>query len=229
MSTAERARVESLRGAESKAATLFEEALRRGFVVAGVTEQDVSDRIRDLADEMYRIRRFWHKRIVRAGRNTMAPYRENPPNLTIAANDIVFIDFGPVFQEWEADFGRTYVLGDDPVRHRLAADLARLWDGGRERFCEQPDITGEQLYRHVLGRIAEAGWEHPETHTGHLVGEFPHERIDGEQRASYITEGNSAPLRRTAPSGQACHWILEIHIVNPARGFGGFHEQLLDI
>jgi hypothetical protein len=129
----------------------------------------------------------------------MAPYRENPPNLTIAADDIVFVDFGPVLEEWEADFGRTYVLGDDPFRHRLAADLPRLWDAGRDRFREQPDITGEQLYRSVLDRIADAGWEHPETHTGHLVGEFPHERIDGEQRASYITDGNTAPLQRPAP------------------------------
>jgi Xaa-Pro dipeptidase len=57
-STAERARIEALRDAESKAAALFEEAVRRGLVAAGVTEQDLSDRIRDLADEMYGIRRF---------------------------------------------------------------------------------------------------------------------------------------------------------------------------
>jgi len=48
---------------------------------------------------------------VRAGRNTLAPYDENPPDLTVAEDDIVFLDLGPVFEELEADFGRTYVVG----------------------------------------------------------------------------------------------------------------------
>jgi Xaa-Pro aminopeptidase len=74
---------------------------------------------------MFGIRRYWHKRIIRAGPNTLQPYRENPPDRVIGADDIVFADFGPIFEEWEADFGRTFVLGDDPVKHRLAADQGR--------------------------------------------------------------------------------------------------------
>ncbi|MBN9794384.1 MULTISPECIES: M24 family metallopeptidase [unclassified Pseudonocardia] len=229
MATEEHARVAALRDAEAKASTLFDEVVDRGLIVPGVTEHALSGQVRELASELFGIRRFWHKRIVRAGPNTVHPYRETPPDLTLATDDIVFLDFGPIFDEWEADFGRTYVLGDDPARHRLAADLPRLWDAGRRHFHERPDITGEELYHHVLGLIAEAGWEHPETHAGHLVGEFPHERIDGEERGSYITAGNRAPLRRVSPSGKTCHWILEIHIVDPGRGFGGFYEQLLDI
>ena len=61
--------------------------------------------------QMYGISRYWHKRIVRAGRNTLAPYDENPPDLTVGEDDIVFLDLGPVFEEWEADFGRTFVVG----------------------------------------------------------------------------------------------------------------------
>jgi hypothetical protein len=26
-----------------------------------------------------------------------------------------------------------------------------------------------------------------------------------------------------------CHWILEIHLVDSERRYGGFHEELLDI
>ena len=37
-------------------------------------------------------------------------------------------DFGPIFEEFEADLGRTYVLGADPVKHRLAADLPVIFD-----------------------------------------------------------------------------------------------------
>ena len=52
------------------------------------------------------VSRHWHKRIVRAGPNTLEPYKQNPPDREITADDIVFLDFGPIFEEWEADFGR---------------------------------------------------------------------------------------------------------------------------
>jgi Xaa-Pro dipeptidase len=45
----------------------------------------------------------------------------------------------------------------------------------------------------------------------------------------YITSGNDLPMRRLDASGKPCHWILEVHLVDRERGFGGFYEQLLDI
>jgi hypothetical protein len=36
-------------------------------------------------------------------------------------------------------------------------------------------------------------------------------------------------MRRQDKAGRTCHWILEIHLVDLARGFGGFYEQLLDL
>jgi Xaa-Pro dipeptidase len=35
-------------------------------------------------------------------------------------DDIVFADFGPVFEGWEADFGRTWVIGVAVGRARVA-------------------------------------------------------------------------------------------------------------
>jgi Xaa-Pro aminopeptidase len=161
--------------------------------------------------------------------NTLQPYRENPPDRTIEADDIVFLDFGPIFAEWEADFGRTYVLGDDPVKHRLQADLPRVWAAGRAHFEAEPEITGAQLYAHVVGLAEAAGWAFGGAHSGHLVGEFPHETIDGEKIESYIAPGNTNPMRRTDRVGRQCHWILEVHLVDRERGIGGFFEQLLTL
>jgi Xaa-Pro aminopeptidase len=225
----EDARIESLRDAERKAQQLFDEVVARGLIVPGVGERQLSDQIRNLADEMFGTRRFWHKRIVRAGANTMSPYEDNPPDGVIGADDILFLDFGPIFAEWEADFGRTYVLGDDPAKHRLADDLPRIWELGRQHFASHPDITGAQLFSYVSGLIADAGWGHATEHAGHLVGEFPHERINGDELESYIAPENENPMRRTDPAGHDCHWILEVHLVDRDRGFGGFYEQLLDI
>jgi Xaa-Pro dipeptidase len=222
-------RIESLRDAERKAQALFDEVVARGLIVPGIGERHLSDQIRSLADEMFGTRRFWHKRIVRAGVNTMAPYDENPPDRVLDADDILFLDFGPIFADWEADFGRTYVLGDDPVKHRLAEDLPRIWEAGRARFAAHPDITGAQLFSHVTGLIGDAGWGHATGHAGHLVGEFPHVRINGDELESYIAPANDSPMRRTDAAGQDCHWILEVHLIDRQRGFGGFFEQLLDI
>jgi Xaa-Pro dipeptidase len=226
---AERTRIQSLHDAERKAHVLFDEVLARGMVMPGVGERQLSDQIRDLAGELFGTRRFWHKRIVRAGVNTLEPYAENPADRKLDADDILFFDFGPIFADFEADFGRTYVLGDDPAKHRLADDLPRIWESGRAHFEAHPDITGAQLFSYVLGLITDAGWGHPTKHAGHLIGEFPHERINGDELESYIAPANQNPMRRLDAAGNACHWILEVHLVDRERGFGGFYEQLLDI
>lgn len=226
---AEQERIAALLEAESKAVRLFEEVLARGLVVAGKGERELSDQIRALANEMFDVRRFWHKRIVRSGVNTLEPYRSNPPDRTLDADDIVFFDFGPLFDQWEADFGRTYVLGGDPVKHAIAADLPRIWDLAKVHFDTHADITGSQLFEHVLSLIADAGWGHGASHAGHLVGEFPHEKINGDDVDCYITFGNDRPMRRPDATGHRCHWILEVHLTDTTRGFGGFFEQLLDV
>ena len=165
--------------AQAKAVALFDEVVARGIIAAGQGEQAASDQIRDLANEMFGTTKHWHKRIVRSGPHTLFPYRENPPDRIIEADDIVFADFGPIFEEFEADLGRTYVLGEDPVKHRLAADLPVIFGAGRRYFASHPAITGAQLYAEV-GRLARAaGWSLGNVHAGHLVGEFPHETIDG--------------------------------------------------
>ncbi|MFG2208256.1 M24 family metallopeptidase [Streptomyces sp. NPDC048638] len=227
--TTETVRVERLLQAQANAEALFEEVVARDLVTPGQSEREVSDRIRDLANEMFGTTRHWHKRIVRSGPNTLMPYRENPPNRTIEADDIAFADFGPIFEEFEADFGRTYVLGDDPVKQRLRDDLPKIFVAGRKVFEADPDITGKQLYAQVEALAADAGWTLGGWHAGHLVGEFPHEKIDGADIESYIAPDNDTPLRRTDKTGRRCHWIQEIHLVDTERGFGGFYEQLLDL
>ncbi len=120
---------------------------------------------------MFGVSRYWHKRIVRAGPNTLQPYRQNPPDRVIGEDDIAFCDFGPIFE----------------------------------------------------------GWEYGGTIAGHLVGEFPHEKIAGDETGSYIAPGSREPMRRLDRTGRRCHWILEIHLVDRGRQIGGFHEELLDL
>ncbi|MCX4885323.1 M24 family metallopeptidase [Streptomyces sp. NBC_00847] len=229
MADDELTRAARLLDAQAKAERLFAEIEERGLVAPGEGERAVSDRIRDLANELFGTTRHWHKRIVRSGPNTLMPYRENPPDRAIGADDIVFADFGPIFEEYEADFGRTFVLGGDPDKGRLRDDLAKVFAAGKQYFSGEPEITGQQLYAEVERLAAECGWQLGGWHAGHLVGEFPHETIDGADTESYITPANDTPLRRTDKARRRCHWILEIHLIDREREFGGFYEELLTL
>jgi Xaa-Pro aminopeptidase len=239
--TDEDARARELIAAEEKAVALFDEVVRRGLVAPGKGEKQVSDEVRDLGAELFGTDKHWHKRVVRAGENTLQPYAENPPDRVIREDDIVFLDLGPIFAgdaakrsstddgAWEADVGRTFVLGDDPDKLRLRDDLDAVWAAGRAYFEAHPDVTGAELYAEVCRLAEERGWTFGGSHSGHLVGEFPHELMDGERLLSYITPANDRPMRTTDPSGRTAHWILEVHLVDRERGFGGFTEQLLTL
>lgn len=225
----EEVRVERLLDAQEKAAQLFDEIERRVMIRPGVGEQELSGAIHDLAAEMFGVTRHWHRRIVRAGENTLQPFRERPPDRVIADDDIVFVDLGPIFEEWEADFGRTFVLSDDPDKKALRDALPRVWQAGRDYFDGHPDVTGAELFDFVVGVTHAEGFEFGSSIAGHLVGEFPHRKIAGTGVEWYIMPGSDKPMRRTDPSGRRCHWILEIHLISRGRRFGGFYEQLLDL
>lgn len=219
--------VRRLLDAQRKAEHLFAETERRGFITPGQVESELTDRVYNLARELYGTRRHWHKRIVRSGSNTLLPYQEAPPDRVIAEDDILFFDFGPVFEMWEADFGRTYVLGDDPRKRKLRRDVEIGWHEGRNYFLSHPDMTGAQMYAFSAGLARRMGWEYGGPHCGHLIGRFPHERILGDEVCNYLHPGNSAHLHTPDGRGHPRHWIYEIHFVDRVCEIGGFFEQML--
>lgn len=229
MTTAEQQRVRELTAAQTKAEGLFREVEARRLIRPGLTESQLNEAIYVLAREMYGITKYWHKRIVRAGRNTLLPYDDNPPDLTIGEDDILFLDLGPVFEDWEADFGRTFVLGQDPVKHKLRADVAQAFTEGKRYFHGHPGITSQELFAHAQSLATRFGWEFGGPIAGHLIGQFPHERIPDDKVTLYVHPRSSLPMRSLDEHGQERHWILEIHFVDRARQIGGFFEELLTI
>jgi Xaa-Pro dipeptidase len=201
----------------------------QNLIRPGQTETDINDAIYALAEQTYGIRRYWDKRIVRAGRNSLAPYDENPPNLTVAEDDILFLDLGPVFEDWEADFGRTYVVGDDPLKRKLCRDIEDSFAKGKRYFHERPDIRCAELYEYACPLTRENGWEYGGPIAGHLIGVFPHEKISGDKVTLYVHPHNHDRMRTLDAEGRKRHWIFEIHFVDRARQIGGFYEELLTI
>jgi Xaa-Pro dipeptidase len=64
---------------------------------------------------------------------------------------------------------------------------------------------------------------------GHLIGQFPHERIPDDKISLYIHPRNHTPIRSQSSDGLMRHWILEIHFVDRKHQMGAFFEELLTI
>jgi hypothetical protein len=229
MTGPEETRATELWEAQIKAEKLFSEIDVRGLIRPGVRESELNEDIYALAKEMYGIETYWHKRIVRAGRNTLLPYAENPPDLMIEADEILFLDLGPVFEDWEADFGRTFVLGSDPLKHKLRRDVGEAFAQGKRYFEGNPDITSCELFRHAQSLAIQFGWEFGGPIAGHLIGQFPHEKIAGDKVTLYVHPDSNLLMRSPDEKGQKRHWILEIHFVDRVRQIGGFYEELLTV
>jgi Xaa-Pro dipeptidase len=225
----EEQRIQELLIAQTKAERLFHEIEQRGLVRPGITESRLNQDIYELAKEMYGITTYWHKRIVRAGKNTLAPYAENPPDLIIGEDDILFLDLGPVFENWEADFGRTFVIGSDPLKLKLRDDVGTAFMEGKRYFQENPDVTASELFAYVVSLAQKFSWEFGGSIAGHLIGQFPHEKISGDKVTLYVHPDSHVQMRSSNESGQRRHWILEIHFVDRARQIGGFFEELLTV
>jgi len=228
ISAEEQARAAYLLDAQTKAVQLFDQ-IEKDLIRPGVSEKELSKEIHELGAKTHNIRTHWHKRVIRSGPNTLFPYEENPPDRIIQDDDILFVDLGPVFEAWEADFGRTFVLGDDPAKKKLLGSLDPVWKAVKSRYQANPDMTGEELYDIACDVAKEHGWEFGGQIAGHLVGSFPHERIPNDKISLYIIKGNKEPMSLPGRDGNKRHWILEIHLVDRARQIGAFCEQLLTI
>jgi Xaa-Pro aminopeptidase len=219
--------LENLISAEKKAAQLFEEIQLSGLIVPGKTEKILNKEIYDLAKRLFGVKKHWHKRIVRAGKNTLFPYRENPVDLTLKEDDILFFDFGPVFEEWEADFGRTYVIGNDQRKLKLKSDVELAWQECRNWYFKKPSMTGAELYNYCVALASQMGWSFGGSIAGHIIGKFPHEKLKLGQKENYVHPKNLTEMTAPGKTGETRTWILEIHFVDASEEIGGFYEQLL--
>jgi Xaa-Pro aminopeptidase len=214
--------------AELKAKELFNAVENLGLIVAGKSEWELTDEIVALANDQFGIASYWHKKIVRTGTNTLYPYNGNPPDLMIQKDDILFLDFGPVFNGWEADLGRTYVIGNDPLKLKLKNDVEAAWKDAKAWYAQQNSLTGAGFFNFVTELAKQYGWEFGGEIAGHIVGQFPHEQLESGHMGLDIHPENHDDILQPDKDGNSRHWILEIQFVDSVNRIGAFFEQLLN-
>ncbi|RHX78712.1 aminopeptidase [Leptospira yasudae] len=219
-------KLEKLKSAEKKASHLFQLIEKNRILQPGISEKETSSLIYDLAKYEFGVSKYWHKKIVRAGRNTILPYDADPEDILIQEDDIVWIDLGPVFETMEADFGRTYVLGMNPEKLRIRSCVESAWNRCRDYYFSKDSLTGKELFNFAKKLASEDGYLFGSEIAGHLIDEFPHKKNHSTSKINYICDENSFDLKERF-EGKERFWILEIHFVDKEKKFGSFFEQLL--
>jgi len=213
--------------AEQKAKVLFKAVEERELIVAGKSESQLIREIDLLANRQFGVEKHWHKKIVRSGTNTLHPYNGNPPDRLIQQDDILFLDFGPVFDGWEADLGRTYVLGNNPLKLRLKNDVETAWQQANTWISSQTRLSGADCFHYITVLAKTYGWEFGGEIAGHIVGRFPHEQLPPGDWGLDIHPDNHKDILAATKDGSLRPWILEIHFVDRKNQIGAFHEQLI--
>jgi Xaa-Pro aminopeptidase len=214
--------------AEQKAKELFNLVEQRGLICAGKTEQQLCDEILQIAKDEFGVKNHWGKKIVRAGINTLQPYGADTQDLVIKNDDILFFDFHPVFGGWEADLGRTYVLGNDPLKQKIKKDVEAAWYEGNAWYFEQKNLTGAEFFNYAVDLAKRYGYDFGNAISGHIIGQYPHEQPDNPNDLCLdVHPDNHADILQLDKYGNKRHWMLELHFVDRRNSIGAFFEQLL--
>ena len=219
---------EKLIHAQNISIELFNAIEENNLIVPGKTEEQLNTEVCDLAFQKFGIEKHWHKKIVRSGINTLAIYPDNPPNRVIHKDDILFIDLGPIVEGYEADIGRTYVVGKDPNKLKLKRDVESAWYEIREWYQQQTKLKASDLFNYAVLKAKRFGWEFGGEIAGHIVGKYPHEQPEDPKSLELdIHPDNHDNIFLLDADGNPRHWILELQFIDKENEIGGYFEQLL--
>ncbi len=157
----------------------------------------------------------WVAPTLRFGTNTLKKYAEpSDPNVVLGADDVWFVDVGPLWREHECDYAETFAVGGDPERHRLARDVREVFER-TARHWREARPSGADLYRYAAAQAASLGWQLDPEMAGHRLGVHPH---------AALHDGTLAKAEFTPSAGI---WMLEIQLRHPDVPYSAFFEDLL--
>jgi Xaa-Pro dipeptidase len=72
------------------------------------------------------------------------------------------------------------------LKLKLQKDVGLAFAAGKKYFEEKADIVSSQLFNYARSLAEQFGWEFGGPIAGHLIGQFPHERIPMRKVKSVI-------------------------------------------
>ena len=185
------------------------------LIKPGMKEEDAHLIYKELCKK-YPVDKQWHPPKIRFGPNTICNFKENSLPYTLKEEDLFFIDIGPVIEGHEADYGETFVLGDQ-YDHKLISNAAKRIFEETAQEWSQKKKNGQELYEFAKGKASDAGFILNMGSDGHRIGDFPHHLFfkGGLPECEEILIPNA--------------WILEIHLWMPDKSYGAFYEDILTI
>ena len=160
------------------------------------------------------VENFWHPTKFRMNTNTIKSFREISEAVTLTESDSFFIDIGPVFFNHEADYGETFVLGNDPKLINLRNATKKIFTATQAAWKEYK-WTGTELYQFAELEAKKYGLRLNTNLYGHRLGDFPH---------AVHFKGKLGTLE-FAPAPHL--WVLEVHVIDESIGRGAFFEDIL--
>ena len=214
--------------AEKITIEIFNAVEKSNLIIAGKSETQLSLEVCNVAAEKFGIENYWHKKIVRTGKNTVCIYPDNPPDEIIQEDDIVIIDFGPIVDGYEADLGRTYIIGNNASKFKIKQDVEKAWYQIQAWFNTQTYLKSSDLFKYVTEKAKEYGYTFGGEIAGHIVGKFPHEQpLNPKSVELDIHPENDNDMFLLDANGNKRHWILELLFIDKENKIGGYFEQLL--
>ncbi|MFN3454717.1 MAG: M24 family metallopeptidase [Pseudobdellovibrio sp.] len=198
--------------ARSTCIALTEQVIRE--ISEGMNEKDIKS-VHERIFKTAGVLKFWHPTKIRVASDTTKKFRDiSDPELKCTNGDLCFIDLGPIIQGHEADYGRTFVVGDLTARHPLI-DVCHTVFNETAKVWKEQGLSGQELFVFASDLAKQHGYVLNPDMSGHRLGDFPHK--------IFTTTG----LFETAITPSENLWVLEIHIVDPENQRGAFFEDIL--
>ncbi|MBL7665239.1 MAG: M24 family metallopeptidase [Bacteriovoracaceae bacterium] len=182
-------------------------------IEVGMNETD----IKEMVEENFRqvgVKKFWHPTKIRIGQDTVKTFRElSNPDLRVKKNEICFVDFGPIIDEHEADYGRTFLFGTKNTNHLIQSseDIFQL----TAAKWKSEGLNGIALYQYASNLAYARNLRLNPLMSGHRLGDFPHKLFSSEK----LFEIDTVPTKDL--------WVLEIHVIDEKNNVGAFFEDIL--
>ena len=136
-------------------------------------------------------------------------------DLVIEENNILFYYFHPIVEGWEADFGRTYVLGKNALKCKMKQDVEMAWHEGNTWYFKQTKLTGADFFNYTNELAKRYGYEFGNAISGHIIGKYPHEQPeDPNDLCLDVHPDNHSDILQLDRNGNKRHWMLELHFVD---------------